>query len=219
MKAQNAVGTPSPRTAFLPAWDQYNKPTRIVTLGHFYSHSQIGAAQTRLRETNAAGYAAGGAAREERQVRDGVAWTRLINALNKARRWPLERLFAQLDPMLARGIAVTVVPGHAAYHVNAPIRQLAQRLARAGRVDATVCLERHTSIRRIIFGGPSFRALHRETIAVVHPHLVTGQTVLLLDDIAKSGASLMACRDLLLEAGAASVQACALGRVVVPRDE
>jgi len=40
--------------------------------------------------------------------------------------------------------------------------------------------------------------------------------VLLLDDIAKSGASLMACRELLLGAGAETVQAMALGRVIVP---
>lgn len=188
-----------------------------MTLGHFYGQSKSGAARTRLRET-AASYTAGGTEETER-VRAGVAWTRLINALNKERRWPQKQLFAQLDAMLSREISIAVVPGHAAYRVDAPIRELARRLAAAGRRDATACLERHTSIRRIIFGGPSFRDLHRATIAVVQPELIADQTVLLLDDIAKSGASLMACRDLLLEAGATAVQMCALGRVVVPREE
>ncbi len=55
-----------------------------------------------------------------------------------------------------------------------------------------------------------------QTVEVEHQELVEGRQVLLLDDIAKSGASLMACRELLRDAGAETVQAMALGRVIVP---
>ncbi len=82
-------------------------------------------------------------------------------------------------------------------------------------MDATGCLVRHTTIRRIIYGGPSTRALHRQTIRVGDGALVQGRSVLLLDDIVKSGASLVACRELLEDAGAGTVQALALGRVIV----
>ncbi|MBV9850580.1 MAG: hypothetical protein JO250_12985 [Armatimonadetes bacterium] len=206
--------TPS---VFVEAGRRYDQPGKVVTLGPYYPQAQAGAAKGLLREAKA-GYAAGGA--DLGRVRSGMDWTRVINALGKGRRWPQRLLFERLHPLLAEGIAVAVVPSHIAYAVDAPIRELARRLAaEGGRVDATACLERHTTIRRIIFGGPSTRALHRQTIAVVHPELIQGQRVLLLDDIAKSGASLTACRELLYEAGAARVQALALGRVTIAREE
>lgn len=207
----------STTTVFIPAFNKFNDPEHIVTLGHYYPQTQVGPAKTLLREAKA-GYAAAPDA-DARRVQQGVAWTRWINELNKGRQWPLKRLFERLDPMLAPGIAVAIVPSHDPFHFLSPLRTLAQRLAaEQGRVDATGCLVRHTRIKRIIFGGPSNRALHRDTIRVENAELVDGRSVLLLDDIAKSGASLMACRQILLEAGARVVQPLALGRVIVTRD-
>ena len=202
-------------SVFRPEWAQHDRPGKIVTLGAFYPQALAGQARGLLRERRA-GYGPERADADWGRVQEGVAWTRLIGALGKGRRWPQRRLLERLGPMLAGGIAVAVVPSHVAYAVDAPLRELARRLAaEAGRTDATDCLERHTTIRRILFGGPSTRALHRATVAVTRPELVQGRAVLLLDDVAKSGASLVACRELLLEAGASSVQAVALGRVVV----
>ncbi len=204
-------------SVFAPEFRRLHDPRHIVTLGNYYPQTQVGPAKSLLRETKA-GYAAGGA--DARRVREGVAWTRWINELNKGRQWPVKRLFERLDPMLAPGIAVAVVPSHDPFHFLSPLRTLAQRLAaEQGRTDATGCLVRHTRIRRIIFGGPSTRELHRSTIGVEDVELVTGKSVLLLDDIAKSGASLMACRQILLDAGASVVQPLALGRLVVSRAE
>lgn len=121
--------------------------------------------------------------------------------------------------MLASGIVIAVVPGHDPNRTTSPTRTLAQTLAaQAERVDATACLVRHAPVRKILYGGPSTRDLHRETITVENAALIVGRNVLLLDDIAKSGASLMACRQLLLEAGAGQVQALALGRVTSPSE-
>ena len=193
---------------FTPAGERYNHPAKIVTLGHCYAQGKASAAAHRVRESRA-DYNAG-------VVRDNAAWTRLITALNKERQWPLKQLYAALDPVLAPNIAVAVVPPHRAFQAFWPLRTLAQKLCENDRVDATACLVRHTTIRRIIYGGPSTRALHRQTIQVEHQELVAGRRVLLLDDIAKSGASLVACRRAAGEAGAETVQAMALGRVIVP---
>lgn len=193
---------------FTPAGEQYNRPAKIVTLGHYYPAGRSAAAQKSVREARA-DYNAG-------RVQENAAWTRLINALNGEQQWPLKRLYAALDPLIAPGVALAVVPPHRAFQAFWPLRTLAQNLAENGRIDATACLVRHTTIRRIIYGGPSTRALHTQTIQVEHRDLVAGRRVLLLDDIAKSGASLVACRELLLEAGAETVQAMALGRVIVP---
>jgi predicted amidophosphoribosyltransferase len=148
-------------------------------------------------------------------MQQNLGWTELIAALNEERKWPLKRLFDILDPMLAPDIALAVVPTHLGYQAFWPIRTLAQNLASHGRIDATSCLVRHTTIRRITFGGPSTKALHRSTIRLENPHIIEGQRVLLLDDVAKSGASLIACREMLIEAGALLVQAMAIGRVII----
>ena len=195
---------------FLPSGEHLNRPAKIVTLGHYYPAGKRAAAQNAVREARA-DYNA-------RFVQENAGWTRLINALNGERQWPLKRLFAILDPLLAPGIALAAVPPHRAFQAFWPLRTLAQQLAENRRIDATSCLVRHTTIRRIIYGGPSTRALHRQTIQAEHQELIVGQRVLLLDDIAKSGASLVACRELLYEAGAETVQALALGRVIVPED-
>ncbi len=201
---------------FVPDFARFNDPKHIVTLGSYYPQGQIAPAKTLVREAKA-GYAADS---DPRQVQDGVQWTRWVNELNKGRQWPLKRLFARLHPMLSPGIALAVVPAHDPFHYLFPVRALAQRLAAEDeRIDATACLVRHARIRRILFGGPSTRALHRETIHVEHAELIQGRRVLLLDDIAKSGHSLMACRQLLLDAGAALVQPLALARVIVNREE
>ncbi len=199
---------------FLPEWDSYNQPPKIVTLGHYYPKPKVAAAKSLVKEARPQYGTSSGA--DVRIVRDHLAWTRLLDALSSERKWPLKRLYEQLNPMLAPGIAIAVVPPHRAYQAFWPLRTLAQTLAaEEGRVDATGCLVRHTTIRRIIYGGPSTRALHRQTISIEDGALVQGRSVLLLDDIAKSGASLVACREMLAEAGAGTVQALALGRVVV----
>ena len=203
------------QTVFAEAGRRYDQPNKVVTLGPFYPQARAGAARGLLREAKA-GYDTGGASLG--QMQSGVEWTRVLNALGQNRRWAHRLLFERLHPLLAENIAIALVPAHTAYTVNSPLRELARRLAaEGGRTDATGCLERHTTIRRILFGGPSTRTLHRQTIHVVHPELVQGRPVLLLDDVAKSGASLVACRELLSDAGAATVQALALGRVVVNR--
>ena len=197
-----------PDPIFTPAGEQYDRPTKIVTLGHYFPAGKSAAAQNAVRE--------GRADYNARKVNENVAWTRLINALNAERQWPLKRLYAVLDPLIAPGVALAVVPPHRAFQAFWPLRTLAQTLAENERVDATSCLVRHTTVRRILYGGPSTRSLHTQTIQVEHQELVGGRRVLLLDDITKSGASLVACRELLLEAGAETVQAMALSRVIVP---
>ena len=203
----------APPTIFLPATSPLNRPERIVTLGHFYPQGEREGAKTQVAESRAAYGTAPD--RETSAMRENLGWTKLIQALNHKRQWPLKRLHELLDPQLAFGIALAVVPLHDSYRAFWPLRTLARQLAENARIDATSCLIRHTSIRRITFGGPSTKELHRATIRVENASLITGKSVLLLDDIVKSGASLEACREMLLEAGAKEVQALALGRVIV----
>jgi hypothetical protein len=205
-------GKATPPGVFRSGWDAYNRPGRIVTFGPYLAANRLLEAHGQLRYAleSQAGYQAVPSG----DLRRAVRWTRWITALNDDRRWPIDRLFERIDPALEEGVALAVVPSHDPFLDDPPIRRLARRLAENGaRIDATGCLVRHTKIRRIVWGGPSYRALHRDTIALHDPELVAGRRVLLLDDVAKSGASLRACEELLYEAGAAFVQMLALGRV------
>lgn len=210
---------------------RYNQPGRIVPLGAYLNVAQTLDAAGALRYGTAAvvresddhGYRAGpaatpaaAAASAPADLKRALAWTKTINALNAGRKWALRRVFDVLDPLLSESeIALAVVPSHDPFLTDPPLRELVRRLAASGtnRVDASGCLLRHTKIKRIVWGGPSYRGLHQQTIRVQNPELVAGRSVLLLDDIAKSGASLRACEELLREAGAQTVQAVALGRV------
>jgi hypothetical protein len=104
-------------------------------------------------------------AAEMRDLKAAVRWTRWINALNAGRKWVRTRLFERLDTELEPGIAIAIVPSHDPFHTDTPLRELARALAATNeRIDATGCLVRHTKIKRIVYGGPSYRSLHWQTI-------------------------------------------------------
>jgi phosphoribosylpyrophosphate synthetase len=192
-----------------------HRPNKIVTLGTYFNQRETlnaHGALNYIKETGANLYTT----QEKKQDEASLQWTRQINALNKERIWARERFYAQLSPLLAPHIAICIVPSHDPFRDDAPIRQLGKMLAAEegkNRIDATGCLTRHTKIQKITFGGASYKNLHKQTIEMTHPELVAGHDVLLLDDIAKSGASLRACEEMLLEAGASLVQMLALGRL------
>jgi hypothetical protein len=210
-----ASAASEPPPVFGGAWAGRDRPERIVTLGAALPVGRMLEGHGTLNYVRENGVAPGYSAADLYDLRAALRWTRQIDALNRGRKWALERFFARLDPLLADGVAVAVVPSHDPFRTDTPMRELARRLAEGhDRADATGCLVRTEKIRRITFGGPSYAGLHRHSIRVEDPERVAGRAVLLLDDIARSGASLRACRALLLEAGAATVQSLALGRVV-----
>lgn len=201
---------------FREPYAERNHPERIVTFGAFLRVAQTLETHGKLRYVRETGPAYGAARAEVADDSAKLEHTRLVEALNRGRKWARERFVRWLDPLLAADIAIAIVPSHDAFNTEWPLRTLAQALVTAtpGRTDATGVLVRHTTIRRIVYGGPSTPELHRETIRLESPDLVAGHAVLLLDDIAKSGTSLRTCRDLLYESGATVVQAVALARVV-----
>jgi predicted amidophosphoribosyltransferase len=129
----------------------------------------------------------------------------------------LRRLFQQLDPLLSPDIAIAVVPSHDRAAGLSGIHELAQTLARQSRIDATACLVRFRKIPKLATGGSRSVARHMSSIRVEHAEIIQGREVLLLDDVTTSGNSLVACRLLLLEAGAARVKYMALGRTTHSR--
>ena len=198
---------------FRKPYAERNRPERIVTFGAYLPVARTLEAHGKLRFAREV-KATYGAPPDVADDAARLAHTRLVDALNRGRKWARERFVRWLDPLLAPGIAVAIVPSHDPFATDTPLRALAQALASTeSRMDATGVLVRHTAIRRIVFGGASTPDIHRESLRVESPERVAGRAVLLLDDIVKSGNSLRTCRELLRESGADSVQAVALGRL------
>ena len=119
----------------------------------------------------------------------------------------------RVEPDLGNGFAVAVVPSHDPASPGLGLRALAAALTQnGGRIDASGCLVRTVKINKLALGGDRSINVHLGSIAVTNAALVKDRDVMLLDDVTRTGNSLFACRKLLLDAGARSVQCVALGR-------
>lgn len=114
---------------------------------------------------------------------------------------------------LADNVVIVTVPGHDPAKPSAGLRQLASELAKGGkRVDCSDCLVRTTKIDKLAHGGDRAEEVHLKSVIVAKPSDIKGKDVLLIDDVTKTGHSLVACKKLLLKAGAGSVQCVTLGK-------
>ncbi|TIN70901.1 MAG: phosphoribosyltransferase [Mesorhizobium sp.] len=110
------------------------------------------------------------------------------------------------------GIAIAVVPSHDPAKKGGGLAGIAAALAASGkRIDASQAIVRTKKIEKLAHGGDRSFDVHTASIAVAHPDLIKGRDVLLLDDVHKTGNSLKACKEALMDAGANSVQCAALG--------
>ena len=94
----------------------------------------------------------------------------------------IEYFFSELEPLLADGFAICVVPAHDPATVYSSLHVLATRLATAGRINASTCLVRHQAIQRLSAGGDRSVDVHLRSVVVTRTELVRSRTVLLLDD-------------------------------------
>ncbi len=109
--------------------------------------------------------------------------------------------------------AITIVPSHDPAKTTSGLALLVAKLTDGqGYVDASGCLVRHTKIQKLASGGDRSKQVHLDSIRVANTQLIEGRRVLLIDDVMTSGNSLIACKSLLLTAGAAHVTCLALGR-------
>ena len=123
--------------------------------------------------------------------------------------------FQQLDEEICKGVTICVVPSHTEGKKNeSGIAELARRLARNGRVDKVDYLLRTKTIDKLAHGGSRDIKAQLESIGVNPNMSVEEDVVLIVDDVTISGASLEACKQILMEHGAKRVAMLALGQSV-----
>ncbi len=124
---------------------------------------------------------------------------------------------ALLEQHIPRDVAIAVVPGHGIGEAHGGLRSLAQQLCRGGRFDATAALVRIKAVQKSATAKPGERPsaeMHRDSITADRG-LLSERPVWILDDVVTRGASMRACRWLVLDKGhghAKSVTLLALGR-------
>ena len=166
-----------------------NKPGAVIALGAY--HPWLGGTNPRFDD-----------------------WSARILDLKDMKEGGIAYFFAKVDPMLGTGFAVCAVPSHDPEKVDSGIRVLARRIAgaRRGRIDAVDSLVRTQKIEKLAHGGSRDKEVHKNSIQVRRRTLIKGRSVLLIDDVTTSGNSMMACTELLVDAGATVVQPLALGQ-------
>lgn len=118
-------------------------------------------------------------------------------------------------PNITVGDVVCVVPSHDPANVQCGTKDVALKKINKGIwIDGTDCLERIVKIQKLASGGNRSISVHLGSIVVKNAHKIKGKNVILLDDITTSGHSLKACKYLLLQAGAKSVECFAFGKTV-----
>lgn len=118
-----------------------------------------------------------------------------------------------LAPRLKTSSVVIAVPSHDPGKTTSGITLLADKLAaETDCLNGSHCLVRHIKIAKLSAGGDRSISVHTGSIAVTDKPFFQGKSVLLIDDVMTTGNSILACRKLLLDGGAAVVKCLALGR-------
>lgn len=119
-----------------------------------------------------------------------------------------------LDCEICPGVTICVVPSSNAEKVESGIGKLGELLAANGRDNKVYFLHRSHSINKLATGGSRDMSVHMQSIDTIEDVDITGDIVLLMDDVTTTGNSLYACREILLRRGAANVEMFALGKAI-----
>ena len=134
--------------------------------------------------------------------------------LKEGKEAAIKYFFHILDAEINPGVTICVVPSSDPGNKDSGIARLGKMLAESERKDRVYYLQRTQAIPKLSHGGDRSMAVHYRTIDTVKDLDITGDIVLVMDDVTTSGNSLYACRDILLDRGAEVVEMFALGKTV-----
>lgn len=119
-----------------------------------------------------------------------------------------------LDCEICPDVTICVVPSSNADKKESGIGKLGEMLAANGRSNNVYFLRRDYSINKLARGGDRKKEVHMKSISAVEDLDITGDIVLLMDDVTTTGNSLYACKEILMQCGALNVEMFALGKAI-----
>ena len=127
--------------------------------------------------------------------------------------YPPKPLFRQ-EPSTRPTWRILTVPSHDPERETSGIRKIAFGIACAHAIDATSCLKRSKKTQHLHKGGERTVESQEASLTIVNDRLISGQHVLLLDDVTTSGCTMRAARNVIERSGALSITTIALGKTV-----
>lgn len=119
-----------------------------------------------------------------------------------------------LNEEICEGVTICVVPSSNSEKKVTGIGMLGEMLAQNNRINKVYFLNREKSIDKLAVGGRRDKEVHMQSISTVKDISIKEDIVLLMDDVTTTGNSLYACREILMEHGAKSVEMFALGKAI-----
>ena len=126
----------------------------------------------------------------------------------------IEYFYEMINPEINPGVTICVVPSSDPDNIESGIAKLGKMLADNGRKDKVYYLRRNSIIPKLAYGGDRNKEIHYKSITTLDDVDISGEIVLIMDDVTTTGNSLKACRDILINRGADVVEMLALGRTV-----
>lgn len=119
-----------------------------------------------------------------------------------------------LDAEINDGVTICVVPSSQKEKTITGMAKLGEMLAQNNRINKVYYLKRNCSIDKLANGGNRNKEIHMKTISTLEGMSVSGDIILLMDDVTTTGNSLYACKEILLQNGADQVEMFALGKAI-----
>lgn len=119
-----------------------------------------------------------------------------------------------LDQEICEGVTICVVPSSNAEKKITGMTRLGELLAQNRRINKVYFLSREKSIEKLAMGGARGKEVHMQSIRTMQDVEIVDDIVLLMDDVTTTGNSLYACKELLKQRGAGSVEMFALGKAI-----
>lgn len=119
-----------------------------------------------------------------------------------------------LNEEICKDVTICVVPSSDANKKITGMTMLGEMLADNERENKVYYLNRGKPIDKLAMGGCRDKEVHLRSIEVLADMDITGDIVLLMDDVTTTGNSLYACKEILINHGAERVEMFALGKAI-----
>ena len=117
----------------------------------------------------------------------------------------IKSIALEIEPFLNKNIVLCTVPSSTQLKIDTGINRLAKLLVTEGRINGIDCLVRFISRPKNSYGGDRGLQNQLNTLKSNNLDKIKNRTILLLDDVTKTGNSLEACFQILLKNGAIDV--------------
>lgn len=134
--------------------------------------------------------------------------------LKEGKKQAVNYFYNLINAEINEGVTICVVPSSNMDKLVTGISMLGEMLADNRRIDKVYYLRRIESIDKLAYGGNRSRDIHLRTISTLNDMDISGDIVLLMDDVTTTGNSLYACKEILLSKGAQTVEMFALGKAI-----